>query len=52
MIDLCSRLLIRWPLPHRSDSGFSYTRWFSCPLERSLFLIRHDLGTWGVASSL
>jgi len=55
MIDVCFRMFIHWPWPRYEDDSwkeysFSFFRWYSCPLERSLHLMRTDNQAWGVCS--
>lgn len=44
MIDICSMFLVKWPRPDGStERSFSCFRYFSCPLEKCIFIARHDL---------
>jgi len=49
MIDLRVRMFIEWPQPD-GVGGLSFLRYFACPLEQALFLVRHGMRSWSICA--
>jgi hypothetical protein len=53
MIDICWRLLVKCPPPFSADRvTFAYFKYFSCPVEEELFLLRNDIRRGGMGLSM